>query len=222
MNDFACALFGERFVERCKRRNLSGKCSQWTIVDVATIAAGGVGVGIYPTSSPEQCEYIINHSDAEFVFVDSAAQLRKVAESCGKLQKVKEIICLEEISSGSAASMCGKALSFREASQPDVEAQPQLDSLANQSESQRLSAHQAAQPQIPTTNYKDFIEFGRQNRDEFLPKIEKIRIECKTGRHCDNGLHFRHDGKAERRDAFAQIYFEFVRIAQKFRADSSR
>ena len=41
------------------------------------------------------------------------------------------------------------------------------------------SAHQAAQPQIPTTNYKDFIEFGRQNRDEFLPKVEEIGSSVK-------------------------------------------
>ena len=33
--------------------------------------AGGVGVGLYPTSSAEQIAYIINHSDAEFVLVDS-------------------------------------------------------------------------------------------------------------------------------------------------------
>ena len=179
VNDFACALLAKGLTRGASVAILAGNVPEWTIVDVATIAAGGVGVGIYPTSSPEQCEYIINHSDAEFLFVDSAEQLRKVAESCRKLRKVKEIICLEEISGGCAASMCGKALPFREASQPDVEAQPQLDSLANQSESQRLSAHQAAQPQIPTTNYKDFIEFGRQNRDEFLPKVEEIGSNAK-------------------------------------------
>ena len=68
---------------------------------------------------------------------------------------------------------------FREASQPGVEAQPQRDSLANQSESQRLSAHQAAEPQIEITNYKDFLEFGRQNRDEFLPQVEESGSNAK-------------------------------------------
>ncbi|MFN3330116.1 MAG: AMP-dependent synthetase/ligase, partial [Pyrinomonadaceae bacterium] len=62
---------------------------EWTIVDVATIAAGGIGVGIYPTSSPEQVGYIINHSDAEFAFVDKPEQLAKILQNtCPKLKKI--------------------------------------------------------------------------------------------------------------------------------------
>lgn len=179
VHDFACALLAKGLAKGASVAILAGNVPEWTIVDVATIAAGGVGVGIYPTSSREQCEYIINHSDAEFVFVDSLEQLRKVTESYGKLQKVKEIICLEAISGGFAASMCGKAVPFREASQLSVEAEPQRDYLANQSESQRLSAHQAAKPQTKITNYKDFLAFGRQNREEFLPKVEEIGFNLK-------------------------------------------
>ncbi len=96
VHDFACALLAKGLTRGASVAILAGNVPEWTIVDVATIAAGGVGVGIYPTSSPEQCEYIINHSDAEFVFVDTLKQLRKVAESYGKLRKVKEIICLEQ------------------------------------------------------------------------------------------------------------------------------
>ncbi|HEY0461756.1 MAG TPA: AMP-dependent synthetase/ligase [Pyrinomonadaceae bacterium] len=95
VHDFACALLAKGLTKGASAAILAGNVPEWTIVDVATIAAGGVGVGIYPTSSMEQCEYIINHSDAEFVFVDSLSQLRKVAECCRKLQKVKEIVCLE-------------------------------------------------------------------------------------------------------------------------------
>ena len=48
-----------------------GNVPEWPISDIGTIMAGGVGVGLYPTSSAEQIAYIINHSDAEFVLVDS-------------------------------------------------------------------------------------------------------------------------------------------------------
>ena len=89
VHDFACALLAKGLTRNASVVILAGNIPEWTIVDVATIAAGGVGVGIYPTSSTEQCEYIINHSDAEIVFVDTIVQLRKVAESCGKLQIVK-------------------------------------------------------------------------------------------------------------------------------------
>ena len=130
VHDFACALLAKGLTKGASVAILAGNVPEWTIVDIATIAAGGVGVGIYPTSSPEQCEFIINHSDAEFVFVDSETQLRKVAESCGKLQKVREIICLED---------CEGA-----------------------------------------TSYKEFLEFGRQNQEKFLPKVEETGFNPKT------------------------------------------
>ncbi|HRH41731.1 MAG TPA: AMP-dependent synthetase/ligase [Pyrinomonadaceae bacterium] len=117
---FASALLAKGLTKSASVAILAGNIPEWTIADIGTIAAGGVGVGIYPTNSPEQCEYIINHSDAEFVVVDSLKQLRKVAESCGKLRKVKEVICLEDGS------------------------------------------------------FAEFLEFGRQQINEFLPQIESI------------------------------------------------
>ena len=122
VNNFACALLAKGFDARRKRGDFAGNVPEWTIVDIAAIAAGGIGVGIYPTSSPEQCEYIINHSDAEFVFIDSAKQMEKISQ-IRMFPKVKEIIYLKEVSGGFAASMCGKAVPFREALQPGVEAE---------------------------------------------------------------------------------------------------
>lgn len=123
--DFACALLAKGLTKGASVAILAGNIPEWTIADIGTIAAGGVGVGIYPTSSPEQCEYIINHSEAEFVVVDTLKQLEKVAESCGKSEKVKEVICLEDGS------------------------------------------------------FAEFIEFGKQNRAEVLPKVEAIANSLK-------------------------------------------
>ena len=88
---FACALLAKGLTKGASVAILAGNVPEWTIVDVATIAAGGVGVGIYPTSSPEQCEYIINHSDAEFVFVDTPQQLNKILKIRAKIPNVKEV-----------------------------------------------------------------------------------------------------------------------------------
>ena len=77
---------------------LAGNIPEWAIADIAAIAAGGVGVGIYPTSSAEQCKYIIDHSDAEFVIVDTEAQLEKLTGL--ELKKVKEIILVQGSPSG--------------------------------------------------------------------------------------------------------------------------
>ncbi|MCU1264878.1 MAG: Long-chain-fatty-acid CoA ligase (AMP-forming) [Acidobacteria bacterium] len=75
---------------------LMGNVPAWPISDLGTILAGGVSVGLYPTSSAEQCQYVINHSDAEFVLVDSPLQLDKVLSVQASLVTVKSIIALDE------------------------------------------------------------------------------------------------------------------------------
>jgi len=73
---------------------LMGNVPEWPISDVGTIVAGGVGVGLYPTSSAEQIAYIINHSDAEFVLVDSSEQLQKVLSIRHCLPNLRHVIAL--------------------------------------------------------------------------------------------------------------------------------
>ncbi len=92
-HDAACAFLAKGLTRGASVAILAGNIPEWSIVDIAAIAAGGVGVGVYPTSSPDQCEYIINHSDAEFVVVDTAAQLKKLSGL--QLPKVKEILVIE-------------------------------------------------------------------------------------------------------------------------------
>ncbi len=89
---------------------LMGNVPEWPISDIGTIAAGGVGVGLYPTSSAEQCQYIIEHSDAEFVLVDTAAQLKKILSVRHALPRVKTIVALDE----SAASGSDQIISYKE------------------------------------------------------------------------------------------------------------
>lgn len=75
---------------------LMGNVPEWPVCDVGIIAAGGVSCGLYPTSSAEQCRYIVEHSDAEFVFVDTAAQLEKVLSVRDGLTKVRRFVVLDE------------------------------------------------------------------------------------------------------------------------------
>ena len=83
---------------------LMGNVPQWPISDIGTIIAGGVGVGLYPTSSAEQVAYIIDHSDAEFVLVDSREQLEKVLSVRDRLPKVQHVIALEPHASNDVIS----------------------------------------------------------------------------------------------------------------------
>ncbi|HEY8562994.1 MAG TPA: AMP-dependent synthetase/ligase [Pyrinomonadaceae bacterium] len=154
VHDFACALLAKGLTKGASVAILAGNVPEWTIVDVATVSAGGVGVGIYPTSSPEQCEYIVNHSDAEFVFVDTTKQLEKILKIDEKLSKVKEIICLDEFKSVFNESLIENV---------DSAADSSLCSIGNA----RIIEHKVS-------GFRDFIETGRKNRTEFLPRVEEI------------------------------------------------
>src|SRR5829696_9241238 len=92
--DFATALLSLGLPRGGSICILMGNVPEWPISDIGTILAGGVGVGLYPTSSAEQIAYIINHSDAEFVLVDTREQLRKVLSIHDRLPKVRHVIAL--------------------------------------------------------------------------------------------------------------------------------
>ena len=96
--DFATALLSLDLKRDGKVCILMGNVPEWPISDIGTIVAGGVGVGLYPTSSAEQIAYIIDHSDAEFVLVDSREQLQKVLSIRDQLPKVRHIIALDATS----------------------------------------------------------------------------------------------------------------------------
>ena len=93
--DFATALLSLGLQRGGSICILMGNVPEWPISDIGTIMAGGVGVGLYPTSSAEQIAYIINHSDAEFVLVDTREQLQKVLSVRDQLPKVRHIIALD-------------------------------------------------------------------------------------------------------------------------------
>jgi long-chain acyl-CoA synthetase len=93
--DFATALLSLGLPRGGSVCILMGNVPEWPISDIGTIIAGGVGVGLYPTSSAEQIAYIINHSDAEFVLVDTREQLQKVLSIHKQLPNLRHIIALD-------------------------------------------------------------------------------------------------------------------------------
>jgi len=102
--DFATALLALDLKRGGTVCILMGNVPEWPISDIGTIIAGGIGVGLYPTSSAEQITYIINHSDAEFVVVDSRDQLQKVLSVREQLPKVRHIIVLGRVDANGVIS----------------------------------------------------------------------------------------------------------------------
>lgn len=84
---------------------LMANVPEWVVADLGIVIAGGVSCGLYPTSSAEQCGYIINHSDASVVIVDSSAQLDKILRVRDELPKLKTIVSLDEAAGDARAGV---------------------------------------------------------------------------------------------------------------------
>jgi long-chain acyl-CoA synthetase len=68
---------------------------EWTYFDFAALSAGATVVPIYQTNSPEECQYVLENSDAKAVIVEDDEQLAKVTavrEQCPKLEFVIRMI----------------------------------------------------------------------------------------------------------------------------------
>ena len=69
---------------------------QWIEAALAIQAAGGVMVPVYPACTAEQAAYIVAHSDAKVLFVDSSALLSRVFERFGELGSVQRAVLLDD------------------------------------------------------------------------------------------------------------------------------
>ncbi len=70
---------------------LSNTRPEWTYFDFAALSAGATVVPIYQTNSPEECQYVLENSDAVAVVVEDDEQLekiRQVRDRCPKLEHV--------------------------------------------------------------------------------------------------------------------------------------
>ena len=68
---------------------------EWLYSDMGIMAVGGVSVGIYPTDSPSQVEYVVGHSGAKFYIAEDEEQLDKILEVRENLAHLKKIIVMD-------------------------------------------------------------------------------------------------------------------------------
>src|SRR5215211_4560647 len=70
---------------------LSNTRPEWSYFDFAALTAGATVVPIYQTNSPDECQYVLEHSDARAVIVEDRDQLEKirlVGDRCPTLEHV--------------------------------------------------------------------------------------------------------------------------------------
>jgi long-chain acyl-CoA synthetase len=69
---------------------------EWMTAALAIQAAGGVMVPVYAANTAEQAAYVVQHSDAKVVFVDTPALLSRVFEAWGAYEGVDRIVLLDD------------------------------------------------------------------------------------------------------------------------------
>jgi long-chain acyl-CoA synthetase len=65
---------------------------EWILLDWALMSIGAVVVGLYPTSSAKECEYVLGHCEAVLAFTEDDEQTRKLVSIRGALPSLREII----------------------------------------------------------------------------------------------------------------------------------
>ncbi len=65
---------------------------EWTYFDFAALSAGAVVVPIYQTNSPEECQYVLENSDAKVVVVEDDEQMEKVRAGRERLPLLEQVV----------------------------------------------------------------------------------------------------------------------------------
>jgi long-chain acyl-CoA synthetase len=96
----ACGLraLGLATEERCAI--LSGTRLEWMLADFGILCAGGATTTIYPSSTPDECAFILADSESAFAFVEDAAQLAKLHARRGELPSLRKVVLIDGAAAG--------------------------------------------------------------------------------------------------------------------------
>ena len=73
---------------------LANTRAEWTYFDFAALSAGAVVVPIYQTNSPEECQYVLENSDAKVVVVEDDEQLEKIRRVRDQLPLLEHVVLM--------------------------------------------------------------------------------------------------------------------------------
>src|SRR5215470_14140460 len=65
---------------------------EWSYFDFAALTIGATVVPIYQTNSPEECQYVLENSDAKVVVVEDDEQLEKIRAVRGQLPLLQHVV----------------------------------------------------------------------------------------------------------------------------------
>jgi long-chain acyl-CoA synthetase len=96
MRDLSLGLSELGFQRNEKACIIGDNDPQYFWAQLAIQSVGGVAVGIFTDSSPQEIEYIVTHSDATLVFAKDQEQCDKLIEIKDQIPRVKRLIYWDE------------------------------------------------------------------------------------------------------------------------------
>lgn len=71
--------------------------TEWNVVDIGILQIGAQNVPVYPTISPAEYQYVLQHSEAQYCFVSCREVLEKVRQVQAKLPALKEVYAFDAL-----------------------------------------------------------------------------------------------------------------------------
>jgi long-chain acyl-CoA synthetase len=68
---------------------------EWVLIDLGILCAGGATTTVYPSSTAEECAYILDDSASRFVFAEDAGQVAKLRGQKAAMPKLTKVILLD-------------------------------------------------------------------------------------------------------------------------------
>jgi long-chain acyl-CoA synthetase len=68
---------------------------EWLICDLGILAAGGATTTVYPSSTPEDCAFILADSDTRYAFVEDASQVDKLRAHKSEMPKLAKLVLID-------------------------------------------------------------------------------------------------------------------------------
>jgi long-chain acyl-CoA synthetase len=95
VRDISKALIANGITLGDKVAILANTRPEWTYADFGALCAGATVAPVYQTNSPEEVEYVLNHSEAKLVFVEDGEQLDKVKRVRENLKYLEKVVIFD-------------------------------------------------------------------------------------------------------------------------------
>jgi len=93
--EVACGLAALGFERGQAAAIIGNNRPEWLFCDMGILLAGGLSVAVYATNAPEQCAYVLGHSEARVFFVEDEEQLDKALEVRNQLPSLERIVVMD-------------------------------------------------------------------------------------------------------------------------------